>query len=54
MDELVFLDIYATNENRGITYDLISRVAENINIPLLLAVELTPLIKLKNYKTWGG
>ncbi len=33
MDELVFLDIFATNENRDITYNLISRVAENINIP---------------------
>ncbi len=33
MDELVFLDIYATNENRDVMYNLISRVAENINIP---------------------
>ena len=32
-DELVFLDIAATNENRGTLLDLVRRVAREINIP---------------------
>ena len=32
-DELVFLDITATQENRSIFTDLVKRIAENINIP---------------------
>lgn len=33
-DELVFLDIAATNEEREIRKDLIKKICENINIPL--------------------
>ncbi|MBA3970621.1 MAG: imidazole glycerol phosphate synthase subunit HisF [Bacteroidetes bacterium] len=32
-DELVFLDIAATDENRGTLTDLVTRIARNINIP---------------------
>lgn len=32
-DELVFLDISATNEGRKTTYDMVTKVAEQINIP---------------------
>ena len=32
-DELVFLDISATNENRETLYELVERVGEEINIP---------------------
>lgn len=32
-DELVFLDISATLENRGTTLDMVLRVAEQVNIP---------------------
>ncbi|MFH1349252.1 MAG: imidazole glycerol phosphate synthase subunit HisF [Patescibacteria group bacterium] len=32
-DELVFLDIAATNENRKTMYKLVSEIADNINIP---------------------
>ncbi|PPB79592.1 cyclase [Albidovulum inexpectatum] len=33
-DELCFLDIHATHENRGTMYDLVSRTAEQCFIPL--------------------
>lgn len=33
-DELVFLDISATNEERNLTVDTLKKVVENINIPL--------------------
>lgn len=33
VDELVFLDINATVENRSTLYELVSRIAKNINIP---------------------
>lgn len=32
-DELVFLDITATNEKRKTLFELVSRIAQNINIP---------------------
>jgi len=32
-DELVFLDISATNEERSITFDLVERVAQTLSIP---------------------
>jgi cyclase len=35
-DELVFLDITATNENRKSVYDLASRVADTVNIPFTI------------------
>jgi len=39
-DELVFLDITASEENREIIKSLVSKVAQVINIHLLLVVEL--------------
>jgi cyclase len=33
-DELCFLDIYATHENRGTMYDLVTRTAEHCFMPL--------------------
>jgi len=33
-DELCFLDIYATHENRGTMFDLVTRTAEHCYIPL--------------------
>jgi len=33
-DELTFLDVNATNENRGTTYEMVSKVAEQVFIPL--------------------
>lgn len=33
-DELTFLDVNATNENRSTTYEMVSRVAEQVFIPL--------------------
>ncbi|WP_125105862.1 MULTISPECIES: imidazole glycerol phosphate synthase subunit HisF [Gulosibacter] len=33
-DEITFLDVTATNENRATTFDLVTRTAENIFIPL--------------------
>lgn len=35
-DEIVFLDITATTENRGIVTDMISRIAEKVRIPLIV------------------
>ena len=35
-DELVFLDITATNENRSTVTDIISRIAEKVRIPLIV------------------
>ena len=33
-DEITFLDIHATHENRGTMFDLVSRTAEQIYVPL--------------------
>jgi len=33
-DELTFLDIHATHENRGTMYDLVTRTAEQCFMPL--------------------
>jgi len=35
-DELVFLDITATTDNRSIVTDMISRIAEKVQIPLIV------------------
>jgi imidazole glycerol-phosphate synthase subunit HisF len=40
-DELVFLDIAATNENRKTLRDLVERVAEAINIPFTVGGGIT-------------
>jgi cyclase len=33
-DELVYLDIAATNENRGVLFDVVRRTAEQVFMPL--------------------
>ena len=33
-DEICFLDIHATHENRGTMFDLVTRTAEQIYVPL--------------------
>ena len=33
-DEICFLDIHATHENRGTTFDMVTRTAEQIYVPL--------------------
>ncbi|WP_414652073.1 HisA/HisF-related TIM barrel protein, partial [Gordonia sp. UBA7860] len=33
-DEVTFLDVTATSDNRATTYDLVTRTAEHIFIPL--------------------
>ncbi len=40
-DELVFLDIAATLENRGTTLDMVLRVAEQVNIPFTVGGGIT-------------
>lgn len=39
IDEIVFLDITASHEKRGILLDLVERVAEEIYVPSPLAAE---------------
>lgn len=40
-DELVFLDISATLEGRGTTLDMVTRVAEHVNIPFTVGGGIT-------------
>lgn len=40
-DELVFLDITATNEKRKTLVDIVTRIAENINIPFTVGGGIT-------------
>jgi cyclase len=42
-DELVFLDISATNENRKTLTDLVKRIARNINIPFTIGGGISTL-----------
>ena len=42
-DELVFLDIAATLENRGTTLDMVLKVAEQVNIPFTVGGGISSL-----------
>jgi imidazole glycerol-phosphate synthase subunit HisF len=49
IDELTFLDISASVVNRETTYDVVSRTAEQVFIPLTVGGECEPLTMLTGY-----
>jgi cyclase len=53
-DELVFLDISATNEGRKTFSGLVSRIAENINIPFTVGGGIASLEDAGNLLTAGA
>lgn len=53
-DELVFLDITATTEGRGTMLDVVSRVAEQIFIPLTVGGGISTLDDFRNILMLGG
>ncbi|MDR3071387.1 MAG: imidazole glycerol phosphate synthase subunit HisF [Endomicrobium sp.] len=53
-DELVFLDIMATHENRGTTVDLIRRVAEKVFIPLTAGGGIRTLDEIRSLLNAGA
>ena len=53
-DELVFLDVMATVENRKIFYELVKRIAENINIPFTVGGGISTLEDIRNLLNSGA
>lgn len=53
-DELCFLDITATSDNRGILYDVISRVAEQCFMPLTVGGGVRTLEDIRNLLLAGA
>ena len=53
-DELCFLDITATSDNRGILYDVISRVAEQCFMPLTVGGGVRSLDDIRNLLLAGA
>lgn len=53
-DELVFLDITASKENRGIVYDLVERVAEEVFIPFTIGGGLTSIEEIREILSRGA
>jgi len=53
-DELVFLDITATSEGRGTILDVVSRVAEQIFIPLTVGGGISKLEDFRNILKLGA
>jgi cyclase len=53
-DELVYLDISATNEGRNTFVDLVSRIAENINIPFTVGGGISTLDDATRLLTAGA
>ncbi len=53
-DELCFLDITATSDNRGILYDVISRVAEQCFMPLTVGGGVRNLNDIRNLLLAGA
>ena len=53
-DELVFLDITATNEERGIMRDVVARTAEKCPMPLIVGGGLRTLDDIKNILEAGA
>jgi imidazole glycerol-phosphate synthase subunit HisF len=53
-DELCFLDITATSDNRGILYDVISRVAEQCFMPLTVGGGVRTLDDIRNLLLAGA
>lgn len=53
-DELVFLDITATHEERGIIFDVVYRTAEQVFIPLTVGGGIQSLETIKNLLRAGA
>lgn len=53
-DELVFLDITATHEDRGIIFDVVYRTAEQVFIPLTVGGGITSLETIKQLLRAGA
>ncbi len=53
-DELVFLDITATHEERGIIFDVVYRTAEQVFIPLTVGGGIRDLETIKNLLRAGA
>jgi cyclase len=53
-DELVFLDITATHEDRGIIFDVVHRTAEQVFIPLTVGGGIQNLETIKNLLRAGA
>jgi len=53
-DELVFLDITATHEERGIIFDVVYRTAEQVFIPLTVGGGIRDLATIKNLLRAGA
>jgi imidazole glycerol-phosphate synthase subunit HisF len=53
-DELVFLDITATHEDRGIIYDVVRRTAEQVFIPLTVGGGVNNLDNIKQLLRSGA
>lgn len=53
-DELVFLDITATNENRKTFTELVSRIAKEINIPFTVGGGISSVEDVKNLLNNGA
>jgi cyclase len=53
-DELVFLDIMATVENRRTLLDLVTRVAKEINIPFAVGGGIKTIVDIKNLLNAGA
>lgn len=53
-DELVFLDITATHEERGIIFDVVYRTAEQVFIPLTVGGGIQSLDTIKNLLRAGA
>ncbi|MBU1177632.1 imidazole glycerol phosphate synthase subunit HisF [Patescibacteria group bacterium] len=54
VDELVFLDIKASVENRETTYNLVKKVAQEINIPFAVAGGVKTVEDVKNLLNSGA
>ncbi len=53
-DELVFLDISASKENRPIVYDLVERVANEVFIPFTIGGGLTSIEEIREILSRGA
>ena len=53
-DELVFLDITATHEDRGVIYDVVQRTAEQVFIPLTVGGGISSLDTIKKLLRAGA
>lgn len=53
-DELVFLDVIATQENRKILYNLVEKISENINIPFTVGGGIQDISDIRSLLTCGA